>query len=179
MGESNLLLIVGQEGAGKSTTIRALLNATPSSAQIDAEDVGQVNPWHFDEPFLHLLRANVADLTRNFWDAGYQNVIAGSFLRNHGDYKVFREGLDRDVTVYVIHLCATKPTRDIRRIERPKESSEEWRDMVDRVDPESEYSTFDQADADYRYVRIDNDGLTVADTVMIVRQAIPEIYANT
>ncbi|MEJ7838266.1 MAG: hypothetical protein WKF81_05575 [Thermomicrobiales bacterium] len=61
MAESNLIIIVGQEGAGKSTTIRALLDATPSSAQIDAEDVGQVNPWQFDESFLHLLRANVAD----------------------------------------------------------------------------------------------------------------------
>lgn len=174
MAESNLIIVVGQEGSGKSTTVRALLDVTPSSAQIDAEDVGTVNPWRMDDAFIRLLHANVADLTRNFWDAGYQNVIAGSFMSNYRDYRRFRARLDRDANVYVIHLCATKHTRDVRRIEREKETSEEWRDMVDRVDPED--STLRRKDADYRYVRIDNDAMTIAETVLAVRRAVPEVY---
>lgn len=70
MPDDNLVIVVGQEGAGKSTTVRALVEATPWSAQIDAEDVGTVNPWQMDDAFLRLLWKNVADLTRNFWSAG-------------------------------------------------------------------------------------------------------------
>lgn len=174
--ESNLLIIVGQEGSGKSTTVRALLEVTPRSAQIDAEDVGTVNPWQMDDAFIRLLHANVADLTRNFWDAGYQNVIAGSFMSNYGQYQEFRKQLARDANVYIVHLCATKQTRDVRRIEREKESSEEWRNRVDRADPED--ATLQNQDGGYRYIRIDNDALTVADTVVSVQHAIPEVYGS-
>ncbi len=70
MTDSNLIIIEGQEGAGKSTTVRALVKAIPGSAQIDAEDVGEVNPWQMDDAYLRMLWQNVADLTRNFWSAG-------------------------------------------------------------------------------------------------------------
>lgn len=172
--ESNLIIIVGQEGSGKSTIVRALLEVTLRSAQIDAEDVGAVNPWQMDDAFIRLLHANVADVTRNFSDAGYQNVIAGSFMSNSSDYQKFGARLTRDANVYIIHLCATKQTRDARRIAREKETSEDWRDMVDRVDPED--STFQDQDADYRYVRIDNDSMAIAETVLAVQRAIPELY---
>jgi len=174
VSQSNLIIIVGQEGSGKSTTVRALLEVTPQGAQIDAEDVGTVNPWQMDDAFIRLLHANVADLTHNFWDAGYQNVIAGSFMSTYGHYQQFRDQLARDANVYIIHLCATKQTRDVRRIERDKETSEEWRDMVDLANPED--STLQNQDGCYRYIRIDNDALTVADTVATVRRAIPEVY---
>jgi cytidylate kinase len=174
VSESNLIIIAGQEGSGKSTTVRALLEVTPWSAQIDAEDVGTVNPWQTDDAFIRMLHANVADLTCNFWNAGYQNVIAGSFMSSYSDYCKFRARLDRDANVYVIHLCATKRTRDVRRIEREKETSKVWRDHVDRVDPED--STLRRSNADYRYVRVDNDALTVAETALTVQRAIPEVY---
>lgn len=177
MTESNLIMIMGQEGSGKSTTVRALLEVTPWSARIDAEDVGTVNPWQMDDAFLRLLHANVAALTRNFWDAGYQNVIAGSFMSNYSDYLTFRARLARAANVYIIHLCATKQTRDVRRIAREKPTSSEWRDMVDRVDPED--STLRLQDADYHYVRIDNDAMTVTETVLAVQRAIPEVYRIT
>jgi energy-coupling factor transporter ATP-binding protein EcfA2 len=172
--ESNLIIIVGQEGSGKSTTVRALLKATPRSAQIDAEDVGTVNPWQMDDAFIRLLHANVADLTRNFWDAGYQNVIAGSFMSNYSDYQKFRTRLAREANVSIIHLCATKQTRDARRISREKPTSPEWRDMVDRADPED--STLHDHATDYRYVRIDSDAMSVAEVVLMVRKALPEVY---
>ncbi|MDQ3541887.1 MAG: hypothetical protein M3440_14495, partial [Chloroflexota bacterium] len=145
----------------------------PGSAQIDAEDVGEVNPWQMDDAYLRLLWKNVADLTRNFWSAGYRTVIAGSFLSNVDHYRAFRDVLNMPANVSVVQLCATKAARDVRRITRGKETSEEWRDMVDHVDPED--TTFASADADFRYLRIDNDGRTVAETVDIILQWLPDI----
>jgi adenylate kinase family enzyme len=176
MCDAKLVIIVGQEGAGKSTTVQALVEATPGSAQIDAEDVGTVNPWQMDDAFLRMLWKNVADLTRNFWDAGYRNVIAGSFASSVDHYRTFRDVLNRDADVYIVQLCATKATRDVRRIAREKTTSEEWRDMVDRVDPED--SSFASAMGDYRFLRIDNDDLNVNETVERIRQWAPNLYAR-
>lgn len=169
-----LIIITGQEGAGKSTIVRELLPHTPRSAQIDAEDVGQVNPWVFDEEFRRLHRQNVAALTRNFWHAGYLNVIAGSFVSDHASYVAFRQLLDEDVQVWVVQLLAGKEVRDQRRIARPKPSSSEWRDRVDRFDPED--TTLRHAPGDYRYLAIDNNHLTPAETVSSIKHGIPEIY---
>ncbi len=81
---NNVILIAGQEGAGKSTLVRALLPLTCAGAQIDAEDVGQVNPCLMDTALLQLLRRNAAQLVLNFWAAGYRNVIAGSIANTLG-----------------------------------------------------------------------------------------------
>jgi hypothetical protein len=116
----------------------------------------------------------VADLTRNFWDAGYRTVVAGSFANNVEQYRAFQAVLNRDANVYVVQLCAGKPVRDVRRIERGKPTSEEWRDMVDRVDPED--TTFATTSGDYRFLRIDNDGRAVTETVEQIQQWAPELY---
>lgn len=176
MLETNLLMITGQEGAGKSTTVRVLGQATPSSARIDAEDVGETNPWNMDDAYLQLLWKNVADLTRNFWDAGYRTVVAGSFANTIDEYRAFRKILNRDANIYIVQLCAGKPVRDIRRIERGKPTSEEWRDMVDRADPED--STFAATNEDYRFLRIDNDGIAVTETVQRIQAWAPELYKS-
>lgn len=171
---NNLLILVGQEGSGKSTTVRALLKETPSSAQIDAEDVVQLNPHgEMDSPFLQLMWKNVACLTRNFWEAGYRTVLAGSFLSNLGHYNDFRRVFPDDANIYVVQLCAGKPTRDVRRAERSKQSTKEWWDMVDRVDPED--TTFAAAQDDFRFLRIDNDGRNVSETIGLIRAWAPEL----
>ncbi|CAN5454396.1 hypothetical protein BH09CHL1_BH09CHL1_07600 [soil metagenome] len=175
MPEVNLLVITGQEGAGKTTTVRAIGTATPSSARIDAEDVGETNPWDMNDDFMQLLWKNVADLTRNFWDAGYRTVVAGSFVNTIEEYRRFRAILNRDASVYVVQLCAGKSVRDVRRIERGKPTTEEWRDMVDQADPE-DTSLASSADG-YRFLRIDNDGFDVGQTVQRIQAWAPELYA--
>jgi len=176
MSNANLVIIVGQEGSGKSTTVRALVEAAPGSAQIDAEDVGAVNPWKMDDAYLRMLWKNVADLTRNFWDAGYGNVIAGSFVSTIDHYRKFRGVLNSDADVYIVQLCATKATRDARRIARAKKTSERWRESVDRVDPED--TSFAAASEDYQFLRIDNDGLEVGETVELICQWAPNLFAK-
>ena len=170
-----LIIISGEEGAGKSTIVRALLPSTPSGARIDAEDVGQTNPCPMDDPFFELLRRNVAGLVENFWAAGFVNVIAGSFLRRYSDYVSFRQLL-RPSAVYLVELLVEKEERDHRRVTRAKRTTREWRDMVDQI-PEDR--TLRQAtDADYRYIGIDTTDLNVAGTVQRIKIAIPEVYAD-
>jgi hypothetical protein len=175
MANVRLVIIEGQEGAGKSTTVRALAPEIAWSARIDAEDLGDVNPWQMDDAFLELLWRNIADLTRNYWSAGYSTVIAGSFLSNIGHYTAFRALLDDPADIYMVQLCATKPVRDVRRIERPKESTQEWHDHVDLVDPED--TTLAVADSDYRFLRIDNEGFGVDESVARIRAWAPELFA--
>ena len=174
MSGNRLILIDGQEGAGKSTTVRALAPQIPWSARIDAEDLSYVNPWSLDEPALNLLWRNVADLATNYWVAGFRNFVGASFVSNLDQYNQFCAYLDAEVDAYVIQLCASKAVRDRRRIERPKSSTKEWRDHVDQVDPED--FTIAAGDGQYRFLRIDNDDLTVDDTIRIIRNWAPELF---
>jgi hypothetical protein len=171
-----LILVNGEEGAGKSTIIRALLSHTPDSARIDAEDIGQTNPCSMDDEFFDLLRRNVAGLVENFRTAGHVNVIAGSFLRNHDDYLAFRRLLGRTPTVFLVELLVDKNVRDHRRVTRAKQTTQEWRDMVDLI-PEDQTIRF-AIDADYRYIGLTTTGLSVTETVHRIKVAIPEIYAE-
>jgi chloramphenicol 3-O-phosphotransferase len=173
---NRLVLVNGEEGAGKSTIVRALLPHTPDSARIDAEDLGQTTPCSMDDEFFDLLRRNVSGLVENFWTAGYVNVIAGSFLRDHFDYLAFRKLLTLPYAVFLVELLVDKDVRDRRRVARAKRTTQEWRDMVDLT---LEDQTIRQAtDADYRYVGVDTTGLDVAETVRRIKGAIPEIYAQ-
>jgi chloramphenicol 3-O-phosphotransferase len=174
--QHRLVLVNGEEGAGKSTIVRALLPHTRDSARIDAEDLGQTNPCPMDDEFFDLLRRNVAGLVENFWTAGYTNVIAGSFLRDYPDYLSFRKLLTLPRTVFLVDLIVDKDVRDGRRVSRAKQTTQEWRDMVD-LTPED--MTIRQAtDADYQYVGIDTTRLDVLETVRRIKHAIPEIYAH-
>jgi hypothetical protein len=175
-GGRRLIIISGEEGAGKSTMVRALLPFTPSGARIDAEDIGQTNPCPMDDRFFGLLRRNVAGLVENFWAAGYANVIAGSFLRCYSDYVAFRQLVGRPTAVFLVDLLVDRQVRDHRRITRAKQTTQEWRDMVDEI-PEDQ-TIRQAADADYRYIGIDTTRLDVAGTVHRIRRAIPEVYAD-
>ncbi|MFC6018157.1 hypothetical protein ACFP2T_18350 [Plantactinospora solaniradicis] len=172
--QNRLVLVNGEEGAGKSTIVRALLPHTPDGARIDAEDLGQTNPCLMDDEFFDLLRRNVAGLVENFWTAGYANVIAGSFLRGYPDYLAFRELLSLPCAVFLVELVVDKDVRDGRRVTRAKPTTQEWRDMVDLI-PE-DLTIRQAADADYRYVGLDTTGLDVPETVRRIKDAIPEIY---
>lgn len=170
----NLIIITGQEGAGKSTIVRSLLPHTPCAAQIDAEDVGQTNPWEMSEDFILLLWKNVSTLMNNFWDSGFSTVLAASFLSTYEEYKRFQKFIPVDTSVFIIQLCASKQTRDRRRINRSKPTCSEWRDDLDNRFPED--TTIASALDNYRYIGIENGNLTVRSTIDLIKKRIPEIY---
>jgi hypothetical protein len=171
---NRLVLVTGEEGAGKSTIIRALLAHTPNGARIDAEDIGQTNPCPMDDNFFELLRRNIAGLVENFWNAGYTNVVTGSFFRDYQDYMAFRQLLTQPATVFMVELLVDKQERDHRRVTRAKQTSQEWRDLVD-LTPED--LTIRQAvNPDYRYIGVDTSALNVAETIHRITAAIPEIF---
>jgi hypothetical protein len=112
----------------------------------------------------------------NFWRAGHVNVIAGSFVRDYPDYLAFRRLLTPPSTVLLVELLVAKDVRDDRRATRAKQTTREWRDMVDLI-PDDQ--TIRQATGtDYRYVGIDTTHLVVAGTVREIKAAIPEIYSD-
>lgn len=178
--QRHLILVTGEEGVGKSTLMSALLPRTPGGAKLDAEDVGQVNPFEFGETFLDLLWRNVAGVISNFWDAGYRTVITGSFL--DGDtfesFERFRRHIPSDVAIHVVQLRASKSVRDDRRIRRDKPSSKEWRDRVDASYPREDTSLRDRA-TDYQYIGVDNSTMGLEKTVQTVMARIPEVYGGT
>jgi hypothetical protein len=171
--ERRLVIITGQEGAGKTTIVPALLPSVQPGAAFDAEAVGQVTPWQWDRAFTALLWDNVAALVGNFWQAGYRTVIVGSFVNDYADYVEFRPRLDAAVDISLVQLCASQTVRDQRRVARPKTSSKEWRDDVDRRYPED--TTLGAAAADYRHVWVATSALSVARTVAQIRRALPEV----
>jgi len=164
--DKNLIIIFGQEGVGKSTIISRLFQYIPHSAQVDAESVGQVNPWAQDEKFLQLLWKNITDLAHNFWDFGYTTVITGSFFDYYAEYQEFRSLLPQEINITVIHLCASKTVRDYRRKERLKAYNKEESDWVDENYPEdrqfSEHA--DQLD----YLKIDTSNLSLDATISLI-----------
>ncbi|MEV5746479.1 hypothetical protein AB0L00_01560 [Actinoallomurus sp. NPDC052308] len=171
-----LILVSGQEGAGKTTIIRALLPHTPRGARIDAEDLGQVNPCLYDDAFWRLLRANVAGLVRNYWAAGFENVIAGSFFTTRDDFWSFRELVPEVDEVYMVQLLVQPDERQHRRLTRAKRTTQEWRDIVDQVDT---VDTTIAANQDgYRYAAVDGTGMTPEQTVAAIMCEFPEIYGT-
>lgn len=173
MPSLRLIVIVGQEGVGKSTIVRALLPQLRDGAVLDGEDVGQVTPWVYDETFRHLHRCNVAAVVNNFWAAGYRTVVAGSFLRSFAEFLAFRTLLPDDVDVTVVQLVARKHVRDQRRAGRAKLTSQEWRDAVDQAEPDD--TTLQRADAGYRYITLDTSDLDVAQSVMRIRVEVLDV----
>lgn len=161
-----LIIIFGQEGAGKTTTIARLVNHIPHSAQIDAENVGQVNPWVFDDAFLQLLWKNVLDVTQNFWTFGYHTVITGSFFDGYPQYLDFRKRLPPDVEITLIQLCASKAVRDQRRAARQKAYNKQMSDWVDEHYPEDQ--EFQQHAGELDYLRLETSQLSVEATLALI-----------
>lgn len=144
-----LIIICGQEGAGKSTLAKAITAHLKNGASFDAENILQVNPFNFDNAFKALAIRNSVDLIHNFYDAGYETVVAGSFISDRQGYDVFRKLLRGNPQIYIVMLGATKQTRDDRRLKREKPTTKEWRDELDLKYPPDRTFYDSQKTGDY------------------------------
>jgi len=79
--------------------------------------------------------------------------------------------------VVLVDLLVGREVRNRRRITRAKQTTQEWRDMVDQI-PEDQ-TIRQAADADYRYIGVDTTDLDVASTVQRIKDAIPEVYQTS
>lgn len=171
-----LIILTGAEGTGKTTLAKKLLPHMWNAASFDAENILQVNPFIYGRKFVNLSIQNSVSLISNFFDAGYNTVLAGSFIGNLAGYDAFRKHFRYRATIYVVMLTASKPVRDKRRIKRDKPSTKRFRDKLDKKYP------FDPAlrDAkrDYTYIEIDNSRHSIKKTVQAIRKAIPEAFRD-
>jgi hypothetical protein len=59
-------------------------------------------------------------LIHNFYEAGFETIVAGSFISDRGGYDRFRKLLTVNPNIIVVMLTANKSTRDERIITREK-----------------------------------------------------------
>jgi len=170
----SLIILTGPEGSGKTTVAKALLPELKIGASFDAENILQVNPFKMDAKFQKLAIDNSVDLIENFFEAGYQTVVAGSFIGDVDGYDAFRKIFKQKVNVYVLMVTATKAVRDKRRIKREKPSTKQERDWMEKNYPQDE--TLKSADRDYKYVEVDSSSLSVKQTIAKIKKVIPEVF---
>ncbi|MGP3928872.1 hypothetical protein [Nonomuraea sp. KM88] len=78
--------------------------------------------------------------------------------------------------VYMVQLLVERDERQRRRLTRAKQTTQEWRDRVDLADTGDATIAADQDG--YRYLGVDNTGLTPEQTVAVIKRAIPAIYGS-
>ena len=98
-----LIILCGLEGSGKSTLTKALLPHLKNGAAFDAETILQVNPFEFNETFQNLAISHAADLIFNFYEHGFDTVVAASFINDRFWYDRFRTLLPGLYNIYLIH----------------------------------------------------------------------------
>ncbi len=161
---NRLIVIYGQEGVGKSTITPRLRNYIKNSAAIDAEDLSQFNPWTHSRNDFDLIWKNIVSLTKNFWEAGYNNVIAGSFFDYYSEFNNFLKLLSEETfEIILIQLCARKDVRDIRRAKRNKIYNKEESEFIDINFPED--NTIGRSSIDHQCIRINNENQSIDETI--------------
>jgi hypothetical protein len=120
MNTTNLYIITGPAGVGKSTVARELAACFPLSCHINADLLyhmmvgGYAAPWKDDGTRLDLLWRNIACLIKNFHHAGNTIIL---------DYIVFPEHLkyltNLGLKMKYVVLTADPATLQVRDLERP------------------------------------------------------------
>ncbi len=172
------IILCGQEGTGKSTLAKMMVPMLKSGAAFDAENILQVNPFEFNDAFKALAIKNSVALIHNFFDAGFETVVAGSFINDRHGYDAFRALLKGTPKIYILMLGASKAVRDERRISRAKPTTKEWRDELDKKYPPDTTLRDLESSGDYKYVEIDNSGLNTLETFDRIRAAVPEVFTH-
>tara|TARA_Y100000310_G_scaffold338639_1_gene428841 strand:- start:79 stop:591 length:513 start_codon:yes stop_codon:yes gene_type:complete len=158
-----LILLTGQEGAGKTTIAKHILPHLKKGASFDAENILQVNPFIYNKKFQELAIRNSVDLINNFYNAGYTTVVAGSFFGDIKGYESLKKKLKYKCKTYIVYLSASKTVRDKRRLKRNKPTTKKMMDWIDKNHPKD--TTLMNTKKDYVYIEIDNSNLSLQKTI--------------
>lgn len=172
-----LLIICGQEGSGKSTLAKKIVPHINNGAAFDTENIAQVYPFEFNNNFQNLIIDNTLDLIHNFYEYGYERVVAGSFILDRGWFDIFRLKLKYDPTIYIVMLGATKSQRDMRRLTREKKSTKEMMDWMDNKYPADTTLKDSQKTGNYTYIEIDNSNIPVEESIIKIKELIPDFFS--
>ncbi len=115
-------------------------------------------------------------MVNNFFEAGYDTVVAGSFLGDNQGYDYFRPMLKYENKIFVVMLAATKPVRDVRRIERSKPTKKEWRDFMDTQYPPDQTLKASAKNGDYTFIEIENSDMSVDEVLKIIMELAPDAF---
>ncbi len=171
-----LLIVFGDEGAGKSTFAKRIVPHLKNGASFDAENILQVNPFEFNSQFIELGIANSLDLIHNFFEAGYERVVAGSFINTREQFDTFKSQLKYDSEIYVLQLVADKSIRDNRRLNREKPTNQEQMDWMDKTWPTSSSLKEMAGDGVYTFFKLDNGGQTIEQGIETVKQNLSGFF---
>ncbi|MEM7033696.1 MAG: hypothetical protein AAF629_29390 [Chloroflexota bacterium] len=133
--ENKLIIIGGLSGSGKSTVGSLLSEALSPSAWIDSDDLVKVSPWIYGEQLLKLGVENAVALAKNFWRAGYSQVVLSGGPPSQRELDLLITQIHTNCHILYIWLDVNKTTRDKRRIARSRDTADkvEFLDAVDAV----------------------------------------------
>src|ERR1035437_9011502 len=97
-----LLIVCGPEGVGKSTLAKKIGPHINNGAAIDTENLAQVFPFIFNDTFNNLIIDNTLDIIHNFYEYGYERIVAVSFVNDLLWFDVFKSKLKYDPKIYIL-----------------------------------------------------------------------------
>ena len=89
-----LIIINGAPGIGKTTVGRLLHNQLSHSAFLDGDDVWRINPFEVNDKTKSLVEKNIAQVLRNYFEAGYAYVILAWVLHQQSSIDRLISNLD-------------------------------------------------------------------------------------
>jgi thymidylate kinase len=171
-----LLIICGQEGVGKSTLIKSLVEHLHHGAVIDAEDLVQVNPWEQNEKFENLVLDNAACIVNNFFKYNYERVVVGSVVRNRKELDLFKTKLTSQPEIYILNLIVSPEILDKRRKQREKEPfTKEFLDWLKTSAPQ-DATLKEDSEGNYTYIEINNSNFSVEETIRHLKNTTQNFF---
>lgn len=165
---TKLILIIGPNGVGKSTTAEAILQNSPRCARVDSDWCRSMNPFTFTEETKKTVTQNIFDMLKNYIKCTDIENVVFTYTFHGGRKDIFEEvmrRLKKEGCLFelktVILFCteeenrkrAKKDMRDNERIERGIRTTLHFYD-------------------DYEFPKIDTTNLTVEEAATAVMNLV-------
>lgn len=110
---SNIILISGRGGSGKTTTALALFKSFENVALIQADKMVDFEPFEVGDKLNRIKMRNCSALIHTYADGGITNIIAEGFVQNQFELNAVEKRFSQH-TIYVFWLELDKDARIAR-----------------------------------------------------------------